>query len=194
MSAQSKSIDRQGRPPSRDPHKSTSRSYAELSEAEKWEWHADTYAFRRIVLRAPLSERTSPCDPEGVWFDAELVREAECGLCERLFRRGQRSSPFRPAPPPPRDEADEALGELLYDEIEGDPESPNFGKRTGRKMTMRAILAELERVRARIMRRKLNRNDFSEDRDELRRVREAQGALPGVPSAPPAIAAAEDSV
>lgn len=51
--------------------------YATLTEAEKWEWHAEVYAFRRVVLGVPAEERTSLYDPDGAWFDAALVAEAE---------------------------------------------------------------------------------------------------------------------
>lgn len=54
-----------------------SKPYATLTVPEKWQWHADFYAFRRIVLGVAREDRTSPCDPDGIWFNAGLVDEAE---------------------------------------------------------------------------------------------------------------------
>lgn len=56
--------------------------YAKLTTAERWQWHAEVYAFRRVVLGASNDEYTSPCDPDGKWFDNTLVTEAE-----RLLRK-----------------------------------------------------------------------------------------------------------
>lgn len=49
------------------------RSYSELSEAQRWDWHARIYAHRRLFLEAPNEERTSPVDPKGEWFDEPRV-------------------------------------------------------------------------------------------------------------------------
>jgi hypothetical protein len=46
-----------------------------LSSIEKWEWHADVYAFRRVYLG--VYDTTSPCDEKGVWYDPNLVEAAE---------------------------------------------------------------------------------------------------------------------
>lgn len=54
-----------------------SKKYESLSINEKWEWHADVYAFRRIFLNVPRDEYTSPCDPNGEWYDETLVAAAE---------------------------------------------------------------------------------------------------------------------
>lgn len=51
------------------------RPYGELSEAEKWDWHARVYAFRRVILDVPHEDRTSPCDLDGVWFDEPRVED-----------------------------------------------------------------------------------------------------------------------
>jgi CMP-2-keto-3-deoxyoctulosonic acid synthetase len=42
---------------------------------ERWAWHTDVYAFRRVFLDA--YEETSPCDIEGRWFNREAVDLAE---------------------------------------------------------------------------------------------------------------------
>lgn len=57
-----------GRTAPPDPHR---RSYAELSEAERWDWHARIYAFRRVIMG--IDERSSPTDPDGFWFDQPRV-------------------------------------------------------------------------------------------------------------------------
>ncbi len=53
------------------------KPYATLSVPEQWQWHAEIFAFRRVALGVGRDERTSPCDPDGAWFDASLVEEAE---------------------------------------------------------------------------------------------------------------------
>lgn len=71
------------------------RSYSQLSNGEKWVWHAEVYAFRRIVLGVPVEQRTSPCDEDGQWFDEGLIRAAAARLLdkrERGKRRSQRAS------------------------------------------------------------------------------------------------------
>ena len=44
--------------------------------ADKWAWHAEVYAHRRVFLNAPIDEQTSPADPTGEWFSEVLVRAA----------------------------------------------------------------------------------------------------------------------
>lgn len=56
---------------------------SQMNTAELWHWHAEVYAFRRVVLDAPVDQRTSPCDPGGVWFDAGMVADAERRLRAR---------------------------------------------------------------------------------------------------------------
>lgn len=61
-----------------------------MTSTERWQWHAEVYAFRRVQLEVSVEERTSPCDPDGVWFDERLVNEATRLLRdkrERGFRR-----------------------------------------------------------------------------------------------------------
>src|SRR6185312_12502636 len=62
------------------------KSYGQLTDAEKWQWHADVYAFRRIVLEVPPDEQTSPCDPGGEWLNEELIRAAAARLQLRRDR------------------------------------------------------------------------------------------------------------
>jgi hypothetical protein len=54
--------------------------FARLSDQQKWEWHADTYAFRRVCLSAAQTDAT-PCDPDRRWFNEHLV-----GIAERFYR------------------------------------------------------------------------------------------------------------
>jgi hypothetical protein len=70
------------------------KSYSEKTTAEKWAWHTDVYAFRRVTLEAPDEEVTSPCDTEGKWFNADLVNAATRRLREkrRLAARSRRQS------------------------------------------------------------------------------------------------------
>ena len=64
-----------------------SKPYASLTVPEQWEWHARVYAFRRVVLDVDPDMRTSPVDPEGKWFDAALVDEAERRLRNKRAAR-----------------------------------------------------------------------------------------------------------
>lgn len=50
--------------------------YATLTEGEKWDWHADVYGFRRVVLGIGADEHTSPCDTSGEWFDERRAQLA----------------------------------------------------------------------------------------------------------------------
>lgn len=60
--------------------------YAKLSLPQKWEWHAEVYGFRRVVLRIAHDERTSPVDPDGRWFDDRLADAAEQRLRAKFAR------------------------------------------------------------------------------------------------------------
>lgn len=64
------------------------------SDEDRRRWHSEVYAWRRVRLGADPDERTSPPDPEGHWFDAELVDEAERKLRWNLgAQRRARSNP-----------------------------------------------------------------------------------------------------
>lgn len=56
---------------------------SEMSVPEKWKWHAEVYAFRRVFLGVPATLSTSPCDPDGKWFDPHAVDAAEQRLREK---------------------------------------------------------------------------------------------------------------
>lgn len=51
--------------------------YAKLTVPQKWQWHAEVYALRRVLLDVSHDEHTSPSDPKGEWFDGRLVAVAE---------------------------------------------------------------------------------------------------------------------
>lgn len=58
-----------------------------LTEADRWAWHTEVYAFRRITLGVPDAERVSPVDPQGKWFDEFLVREATARMRDEQQRQ-----------------------------------------------------------------------------------------------------------
>jgi len=65
-----------------------------LTYDDKLQWHIEVYAWRRVWLGVGPEERTSPPDPDGRWFDGELVDEAERKLRWKLgAQRRTRSIP-----------------------------------------------------------------------------------------------------
>lgn len=62
--------------------------YKSLTDWEKWEWHADVYGFRRVVLGVAVTERTSLCDTDGKWFDVERAEIAERYYLDKHRRSG----------------------------------------------------------------------------------------------------------
>lgn len=48
-----------------------------LTRDDKFDWHADVYARRRVRLGVSPDVRTSPADPEGDWYDAGRIAYAE---------------------------------------------------------------------------------------------------------------------
>jgi hypothetical protein len=58
------------------------KSYAEMTDAEKWVWHTDVYAFRRVVLG--INAHYSPVDRDGRWYDVALVDAAEAKKRDEL--------------------------------------------------------------------------------------------------------------
>jgi hypothetical protein len=48
-----------------------------LTHEDKLAWHAEKYAWRRVRLGVSRDEQTSPTDPEGHWFVADMVDEAK---------------------------------------------------------------------------------------------------------------------
>lgn len=64
----------------------------EMSDDDRWSWHAYTYAFRRVFLGQ--FDRRSPVDEQGDWFNHGMVVQAE-----RFYRLKYN----RPPPEKPRD-------------------------------------------------------------------------------------------
>jgi hypothetical protein len=60
--------------------------FANLSERQQWQFHADVYAFRHIVLDMPAHVRVSPVDPEGKFYNDDLVLEAVEYYHEKFVR------------------------------------------------------------------------------------------------------------
>lgn len=148
------------------------KRYLDLKgDSEKWVWHSEQYAARRILLGTSIHETSCPCDPDGKWFDQNLVAEAEERLRLRLWLSGRFR--FR-APAAPRDEADESLGETLYTEVETDPASPCCGQPTGRKVPLPSILATIATAAER-KRRAIHGRPYERDRKALAKVRAELG-------------------
>lgn len=61
-----------------------------MTDPEKWLWHSEVYAFRRIVLGAPVEQQTSPPDPDGKWFDEGLIRASAARLGENKTQASAR--------------------------------------------------------------------------------------------------------
>ena len=64
--------------------KSKEHGYRSLSDGEKWDWHGDLYGWRRVYLSVLRDVRTSPCDPDGKWFDPQRADIAEAHYRVRL--------------------------------------------------------------------------------------------------------------
>jgi len=64
--------------------------YARMSDAQRRLWHAQVYALRRVMLDVPHTERTSPCDPKGEWYDENAVALAEAKLRAKLAEQYNR--------------------------------------------------------------------------------------------------------
>ena len=72
-------------PPSRKYSDNDPRSIAwgEIkTEADRWLWHAEDYAFRRCMIGDYTT--VSPCDPEGRFFDQGMV-----DVAVKRYRRWQ---------------------------------------------------------------------------------------------------------
>lgn len=67
------------------------KPYGDLTDEEKWVWHAYDYAFRRVILGTPAGVTNSPCDPLGEWFDADAIAVVE----DRLRRKHRRPVVFK---------------------------------------------------------------------------------------------------
>jgi hypothetical protein len=67
-----------------------SSDYARMSEPQRRQWHAEVYAFRRVVLDVPADEHTSPCDPKGERYDEHAAAQAEVSLRAKLAEQYHR--------------------------------------------------------------------------------------------------------
>jgi hypothetical protein len=47
--------------------------YAKLTEAERWQYHTHVYAFRLVYLGAPETQHVWDGDPEGKYFNADMI-------------------------------------------------------------------------------------------------------------------------
>ena len=63
--------------------------FAKLTSQQQWEWHADVYAFRHVVLGRSIDEPT-PCDPEMKWFSRSLVDAAVARKLKARTEAGER--------------------------------------------------------------------------------------------------------
>lgn len=61
-----------------------------LSEGDLWDWHGHVYGWRRARGLAAADERTSPCDPDGKWFDQRRADYAEAHFRAILDDKRQR--------------------------------------------------------------------------------------------------------
>jgi hypothetical protein len=64
--------------------------YARMTVPQRWQWHAEVYALRRVMLGVPNDTDTSPCDPQSVWYDRNAVAIAETKLRAKLAEQSQR--------------------------------------------------------------------------------------------------------
>jgi hypothetical protein len=76
------------------PRRGGEPGYASLSTAEKWQWHAHLYAFRRVYLGVPDHIRTSPCDEGGVWYDEAMVAAEVARVRAVKARKDGTDQPF----------------------------------------------------------------------------------------------------
>jgi hypothetical protein len=67
-----------------------SQKYSEMSKPQRWQWHAEVYALRRVMLGVPRDVHTSPCDTKGEWFDEDAVARAEAALRAKVAEQSQR--------------------------------------------------------------------------------------------------------
>jgi len=62
--------------------KKGSGGFDSLSVTQRWQWHADVYAFRHVMLDVRADVHVSPADPKGEWYGPGMV---EC--CVAYYRR-----------------------------------------------------------------------------------------------------------
>jgi len=64
--------------------------YSDMSIPQRWKWHAEVYALRRVLLGVLRDVHTSPPDPKGEWYNERDVAEAEAALRARVAEQSQR--------------------------------------------------------------------------------------------------------
>jgi hypothetical protein len=64
--------------------------YGRMPIPLRWEWHAEIYAMRRVLLGVPHDTHTSPCDTKGEWYNESAVARAEAKLRGKLAEQAQR--------------------------------------------------------------------------------------------------------
>lgn len=65
---------------------------ANMTDEERWRWHARVYAWRVFTGHAAIEERTSPVDAEGKWYDRGLIDEALKVYRERDWALARRTA------------------------------------------------------------------------------------------------------
>lgn len=60
-----------------------------MSTPEKWAYHTEIYALRRVILGVVHDEHTSPVDTDGKWFNADLVEAAERRLRDKHAKQSE---------------------------------------------------------------------------------------------------------
>jgi hypothetical protein len=64
--------------------------YGRMPKPQRWEWHAEVYALRRVMLGVSNDTHTSPCDTKGEWYDEQAVAQAEAKLRGKLAEQANR--------------------------------------------------------------------------------------------------------
>ena len=142
-----------------------SKKYSELTVPEQWEWHARVYAFRRVVLGVSPDVRNSPPDPNGEWFDASAVDDAERRLRDKYAARQREIDKDR-------QEADQRYerARLARDQMARELGYPDFGVMLSMGL-VNAVNSRQSRQQSAPKAAPLTETD----REELRRARIALG-------------------
>jgi hypothetical protein len=64
--------------------------YGRMPNPQRWQWHAEVYALRRVLLGVSRDIHTSPCDAKGEWYDEHAVAQAEAKLRSKLAEQATR--------------------------------------------------------------------------------------------------------
>ena len=94
--------------------------YALLTESEKWKHHTHVYAFRIVYLGAPETQRTWDGDPEGAYFDADLIA-TEISRLQAKKDRQDGSARRRAYPDDPRDDPHVKAQRAAWIKLKGYP-------------------------------------------------------------------------